>query len=97
MDFEFFHVEIIPGFTFTFVDIYYTNSYPFEFSSWIKHLPIDILKSLATTLRNQDNNVAFIQVDEDVALTISNEFMCTYHNTNIIVQTIGRYDSLMYG
>ena len=40
-------------------------------------------------MRNQDKKVAFISVDEYVALERSYEFMKTCHNMNIIVQTTG--------
>ena len=53
---------------------------------------IHLLKSLkfpVNTLRNQDNKVAFVQVDEDGALARSSEFMKTCHSMNIIVQTTG--------
>ena len=48
---------------------------------------IDLLNFLFATLRNQDKKVAFIQIDEDGALTRSSGFMKTFHNMNIIVQT----------
>ena len=89
MDFAFFNVEIIRVFTSTFLDISSATSYPFGFPSRSKHPPFDILKFLVTTLRNQDKKVAFIIVDEDGALTRSSEFMRTFHNMNIIVQTTG--------
>ena len=46
-------------------------------------------------LRNQDKKVAFILVDEDGALEISSESMKKCQNTNIIVQTTGRYTSYL--
>ena len=42
-----------------------------------------------TKFRNQDREVAFIQVDEDVALERYSEFTKTCYNINIIVQTTG--------
>ena len=90
MDFSFFNVEIIHRFTSTFVAICSANSYPFGFPSRSKFLPLDILKFLVATSRNQDKKVAFIQVDEDVALARSSESMKTCHNMNIIVKnTVG--------
>ena len=73
------------------------TSHPFEFTSRIKHPPLEILKLLVTTLRNQDKKVVFIQVDDDGELAISSEFMKTCHNMNIIVQTIGRDAPLLNG
>ena len=69
-----------------FVAICSATSHPFGFSSRSKCPPLDILKFLVTTLRNQNNKVAFIQVYEDVALARSSEFMKTCHNMNIIVK-----------
>ena len=48
-------------------------------------------------MRNQDNKVSFIRVDEDGALERSSEFMKTCHNMNIIVQTTGGYASYLNG
>ena len=89
MDFASFHVEIIRGFTSTFVAIFSDTSYSFGFTYRSKCLPLDILKFLVTTLRNQDNKVAFIRVDEYGSLAISFGSMKKWHNMNIIVQTTG--------
>ena len=40
-------------------------------------------------MRNQDNKVTFVQVDEDEARGRSSELMKTCHNMNIIVKTTG--------
>ena len=89
MDFAFFNFESICGFTSTFVAICSANSYPFGLPSRSKRPPLDILKFLVVALRNQDKKVAFIRVDEVLALSRSSEFMSTCHNMNIIVQTTG--------
>ena len=68
MDFAFFNVESIRGFTSTFVAICSATSYPFGLPSRNKRPPLDILKFLVTTLRNQYKKVALIRVDEDGAL-----------------------------
>ena len=60
MDFEFFNVESIHGFTSTFVAIYSDNSYPFGFLYGIKFPPPEILGFLVTALENQDKTLAFI-------------------------------------
>ena len=62
---------------------------PFGFPSTRKRPPLDILKLLVTTLRNQDKKVPLIQVDRDGPLERSSEFTKTYHDMNIIVQTTG--------
>ena len=71
MDFAFFNVESIRGFTSTFAAICYATAYPFGFPSRSKVPPLDILKVLVTTLRNQDKKFSFIRVDEDGALARS--------------------------
>ena len=89
MDFAFFNAGIIRGFTSTFVAIYSATSYPFGFPSRSKRIPLDILKILVSTLKNQDKKVAFIRVDEDGELVRCSEFIKTCHNMNIMVQNIG--------
>ena len=89
MYFSFFNVESIRGFTSSFVAIFSATAYPCGFPSRIKHTPLDILKFLVTTLRNQDMTVAFIRVDENGVLERYFEFMNTCHNMNIIVHTTG--------
>ena len=89
MDFLFFNVESIRGFTSTFVDIYSANSYPFGFESTSKRPPLGILKILVTILRDKYKKFSFIQLDEYGALARSSGFIRTCHNMNIIVQTTG--------
>ena len=48
-------------------------------------------------MRNQDKKVAFIIVDEDVALSRYYDFMNTCHNLNIIVQNTGGDASSLSG
>ena len=55
----FFNVEIIHGFTVTFVAICSDTSYPFGFTYIIKLTPLEILKFLVTTVRNKDKKVAY--------------------------------------
>ena len=62
LGFIFFNVEIIHGFTLTFVAICSDTSYPFGFTYRIKLTPLDILKLLVTTLRNKDKKVEFVEV-----------------------------------
>ena len=94
---RFFNVEIIHGFTSTFVSIFSANSYPFGFPYRIKRPPLDILKYIFTSLSNQDKKLVFIPVNEDVALARSSELIKTCHNMNIIVQTTGGDASSLNG
>ena len=60
--FVFFNIESIHRFTLNLLAICSYTSYPFGFTSKIKMTPLDILKFLVSTLRNQDKKFAFIQV-----------------------------------
>ena len=93
MDFAFFNVESIYGFTSKFVSIFSATSYSFVSSFRSKHPFLDILKFLVAKLGNQDKKATFIRVDENGALLRSFKFMNTCHNMNIIVQTTGGYSS----
>ena len=65
INFAFFNVERIHGFTSTFVGICSATSHPFRLSFRIKHPLLDILKFLVTTINNQDKKCTCIRVDED--------------------------------
>ena len=93
IDFAFFNVESIRGFTSTFVNICSDTSHPFGFPSRSKCTPLYILIFLVTTLGNNYNKVALILVDEYRALERYYKFMKTCHNMKIIVQNIGGYAS----
>ena len=82
MDFDFFNVERIHGFTLIFVAICSDTSYPFGFPSRSKCPPLEIINFFVTTLINQDRKVVFVRVDEDRALAISYQFMKKRHNMN---------------
>ena len=71
MYFSFFDVESIRWFTSNFVVIWSATSHSFVIPSIRKLPPLDILKLLVTTLRDQDKKVAFVRVDEDGALARS--------------------------
>ena len=92
-----FNVEIIHGFTSNFVDICSATLHPFRFPTRSKQLPLDILKFLVTTLRDNDKKVEFVLVDEDRPILRSSEFIRTYHKMNIIVQTKRVYASSING
>ena len=97
MDLAFFNVESIRGFNSTFVAMCFSTSHPFGFQYRIKRPLLDILKFLITSLRNQDNKVAFVRFDEDEAQARSSEFMKTCHNMNIILQYTGGDASFLNG
>ena len=89
MDFKFFNVESTCRFTLTFVVTCYTTLYQFGFPSIKKRPPLDIIKLIFTTLRNQDKKFPLIQVNEDGSLARYSEFTSTCHKINIIVKTTG--------
>ena len=89
----FFNTESIRGFTSTFVAICSSTYHPFGLPPISNCPPLDILKYIVATLSNQDKKVAFIRLYEDEELARSYEFMQTYNNMNIKVQTTGGYAS----
>ena len=97
MDFAFFDIESISGFTLTFVYMCSATSYPFVFPSRSKRPPLDILKLFVTTFRNQYKKFSFIKVDKYGELARSSGFVMTCHNMNIIVQTTGQDESFLNG
>ena len=97
MDFAFFNVETIHEFTSNFVAICSATSHPFGFTPRRKFPPIDILKFPVIKLRNHDNKVAFVRVEEYGVPERSSEFMKACNNINIRVKTTGRYASSLNG
>ena len=91
IDFSFFNVESICGFTSTFVATFYSTSYTFVYKPIKKCLPLDILKFPVTILRNKGNKFALILFDEDGTLVRFSQFMKTCHNMITIFKTIGGY------
>ena len=73
------------------------TSYYFSFILISKRPPLEIQELLDNTLNNQDKKVAFIQLDEDLALARYSEFMKKCHNMNLIGQTTGRDASSING
>ena len=88
IDFSFFNVESIRGFTSTSEAIYSATSYPLGFPPRSKLPPLDILKNIAITMMNQDEKCLFVRVDKDGTLEISSEYTSTRNNINIIIKTI---------
>ena len=84
-------------FTQFFVATCFATSHPFGFTYRSKRPTLDIIKLLVTALRNQDNKVSFIRVDEDGALVSFSELMKTCHNMTIIVHTTGGDASSLNG
>ena len=80
MYFPFFHVEIIRAFTPTFPAICSDTSYSFGFPYRNKQPTLDILIFLSNTLKNRNETVSFIHVDEDGALETFSELMRICHN-----------------
>ena len=70
------------------LDICSATSYHFGCPYRSKCPPLDILKFLVTAFINQYKKVAFIRVNEDIALARYSNLMKIYHNMNIIVQNM---------
>ena len=77
----------------TFVAICSAISHPFGYTSRKNNSPLDILRYLVTILKNYDNKVSLIIVNEDILPARYSKFMKTCHNMKIIVQNIGGYAS----
>ena len=84
IDFSWFNLESIRGFTSTCVSICSSTSYPFRFPSRSKLLTLDILKLLVNKLGDYYKKVSSIWVDKYGALARSSEFMTTCNNMKVI-------------
>jgi hypothetical protein len=74
VDFSFFSVTSIRGFTSSLDIRCGSTSFPFAFPSKGKNPPLDVIRFTINTLRSQGFQVNFIRVDEDRALALSSEF-----------------------
>jgi hypothetical protein len=74
VDFSFFSVTSIRGFTSSLDIRCGSTSFPFAFPSKGKNPPLDVLRFTINTLRSQGFQINFIRVDEDRSLALSSEF-----------------------
>jgi hypothetical protein len=74
VDFSFFSITSIQGFTSSLDICCSFSSFPFEFPSKGKNSPLDVMQFTINMLCTQGFLVNFIHVDEDWALVLSSEF-----------------------
>ena len=97
IDFSFFGVTSLRGYT-TALDITCAStSYPFGFPTKSKSPPLDLFKWFVTTIRNMGHQVTFIRVDEDKGLARSTEFCELVVKLNCVLETTGGGNSLNNG
>lgn len=89
MDFQFFGVKSLRGFTTALTIVCAHSSYPFAFPLKSKTPPLDVVKWFIMTVRKMGYKALFIRVDEDKALAGSSEFNKLLIEMNCILQTTG--------
>jgi hypothetical protein len=87
IDFSFFTVKSIRGFTSSLDVRCASTSYPFSFPTKNKNAPLEAVRYLITTLRSQGFQVNFIRVDEDRALANSSEFCQLIVDLHCVLET----------
>jgi hypothetical protein len=87
IDFSFFSVTSIRGFTSSLDIRCGSTSFPFAFPSKGKNPPLDVLRYTINTLRTQGFQVNFVRVDEDRGLARSAEFCELILELNCILET----------
>jgi hypothetical protein len=97
IDFSFFTVKSIRGFTSSLDVECGSTSYPFSFPTKNKAPPLDAVRFTITTLRSQGFQVNFIRVDEDRALANSAEFCQLICDLNCVLETTGGGNSTNNG
>lgn len=97
LDFSFYNVVSIRGFSSVIDIICASTRYSFSFPTRPKRVPLDILKWLFAILNKENKTVRIIRVDEDGALARSREFCKLVQLQNISLQTTGGYMSSLNG
>jgi hypothetical protein len=97
IDFSFFTIKSIRGFTSSLDVECGSTSYPFSFPTKNKAPPLDPIRFTINTLRSQGFQVNFIRVDEDKALANSAEFCKLICDMNCILETTGGGNSTNNG
>ena len=97
VDFSFFGVTSIRGFTSALDITCASTSYTIGFPTRSKTPPLEIMKWLINTLRSMGHNVTFIRVDEDGSLANSTEFCRLLMTMNCLLETTGGGNSTNNG
>ena len=93
MDFLFYDIESVRGYTSVLDITYLSTRCPFSFLCRSKRHPLDVLQCLFNMLNARKRSVRRIRVDEDGALANSYEFNKLLINNNMQLETTGGYGS----
>ena len=91
MDYNFFNVWNICGFTSTPISIWFRTSYTFVFTTRSKYPILDIILFIVNVIHKQENKLTYSRVYNNGTLSSYTDFMNTWNNINIIVKTTGGY------
>ncbi len=93
MDFSFYTITSMRGYTTCLTIVCAGTSYPFTFPTKSKTSPIQLVKWFVSTMKKTGREVVFIRVDEDGALANCSQFCQTIIQLNCILETTGGYNS----
>ena len=97
LDFSFFGVTSIRGFTSALDITCGATSYTLGFPGKAKTPPIDTVRWVINTIRTMGYTVLFIRVDEDSSLANSSEFCTLIQSLNCLLETTGGGNSTNNG
>ena len=97
LDFAFYGVTSIRGFTAALDITCGATSYAFGFPTKAKTPPLDIVQWSINTIRTMGYEVIFIRVDEDSSLANSSEFCSLIKKLNCLLETTGGGNSTNNG
>ena len=97
MDFSFFGVTSIRGFTSALDVTYGATSYPIGFPGKAKTPPVDTFKWVINTIQSIGYTVLFVRVDEDGSHANSSEFCSLIQSLNCLLETTGGGNSTNNG
>ena len=89
VDFSFFGVTSIRGYTTALDIVCASTSYPFGFLTKSKSPPLTLFSWFVHTVRTMGHHVTFIRVDEDKGLAQSSELCALVVNLNCVLETTG--------
>ena len=97
IDFEFYTVKSIRGFTSALGIICSSTSYPFGFPGKSKTPPLDTFRWFISTIRSMGYNTNIVHVDEDGALARSSAFCALVAQLDLVLTTTGGGNSINNG
>ena len=91
-DFNVLNINSIREFTSAFNVIYATSSYPFSFPNRLKHPPVYILEYNVSVFSSSYWTCSFIRLDECGEFSGFSDFVISFRDLHITVETTGRYE-----